>query len=130
MSTAAAITSREALPVTVGGCTVYCDSFRVSAIRAVNEETTVDGNSIVTSSGLRAARLVFSGRIYDADCPLGFLADIGSAMSGGQTYTVTYRGLRFADCILQKYELTDSCRDWTEVSFTLITYTAAEVTGQ
>ncbi|MBO5572099.1 MAG: hypothetical protein J5926_05240 [Ruminococcus sp.] len=127
MSTVTEITSREAMPVTVGGCTVYCDSFRVSAVRAVNEETTVDGESVITSSGLRAARLVFSGRIYDETRPLRFLTDISSPMSGGQAYTITYRGIRFTGCILQKYELTDSCRDWTEVSLTLITYSEAEV---
>ena len=97
------------------------------AVRAVNEETTVDGESVITSSGLRAARLVFSGRIYDETRPLRFLTDISSPMSGGQAYTITYRGIRFTGCILQKYELTDSCRDWTEVSLTLITYSEAEV---
>ncbi len=127
MSTVTELTSREALPVTVGNCTVYCDSFKASAVRAVNEETTVSGGSVTTSSALRAARLIFSGRIYNSEEPLQFLADISSPMAGGQAYTIIYRGIRYTGCILQKFELTDSCNDWTEVSLTLITYSAAEV---
>lgn len=127
MSADTELTCREALPVTVGVCTVYCDSFKATAVKAVSEETTVDGNSIITSSGLRAAKLTFSGRMYDTVQPLRFLAEISSPMSGSQTYTVTYRGMRFSDCIVQRYELTDTCKDWTEVSFTLMTYTPAEV---
>lgn len=127
MSTVTGLSSREAMPVTLGECTVYCDSFNISAVRAINEETTVDGGSAVTSSGLRAARLIISGRIYDENHPLRFLTDISSPMAGGQAYTITYRGIRFTGCILQKYELIDSCRDWTEVSLTLITYSEAEV---
>lgn len=127
MSTVTELTSREAFTVTVGSCTVYCDSFRASAVKAVNEETTVDGKSIITSSGLRAIRLVFSGRMYNVVRPLGFLAEISSPMADSSTFTVTYRGMRFDKCIMQKYELSDECRDWTEVSFTLITYSPAEV---
>ena len=127
MSTATAITSREAFPVTVGNCTVYCDSFRITAVRAVNEETTVNGSSVVTSSGLRAARLTFSGRMYDPLQPLSFLTDINTPMSGGQAYIVEYRGMRFTGCIMQKYELNDNCDDWTEISFTMMTYSPAEV---
>ena len=60
MSTA--MTSREAFPVTMGDLTVFCESFKASAVKAINEENTVNGKSLMTSSAVRSLRLVFSGR--------------------------------------------------------------------
>ena len=53
------------------------------------------------------------------------LADISYEM-GRRPFEVEYRGLEFSDCILQKYEVTDSGNDWTDASFTLIT--SSEIT--
>lgn len=40
-----------------------------------------------------------------------------------------YKGLIFSDCVMQKYEVTDSGKGWTEGSFTLLTHSAVrEVT--
>ena len=127
MSITTELLHREAIPVTVGGTDVYCENFRASAVKAVNEETTVNGSSIITSAGIRAVRLTFSGRIYDKDAPLKFLADISGEMDS-QPFDVEYRGLEFSDCILQKYEVTDSGKDWTDASFTLIT--SSEITEE
>ena len=47
----------------------------------------------------------------------------------GQTFTIEYKGLIFSDCVMQKYEVTDSGKGWTEGSFTLLTHSAVrEVT--
>ena len=59
------------------------------------------------------------------DAPLKFLADISGEMES-QPFDVEYRGLEFSDCILQKYEVTDSGKDWVDASFTLIT--SSEIT--
>lgn len=120
MSSVTFISHNEAVPVTVGSCLLYCDSFKASAVKAVSEETTVNGMSIFTSSGIRALRLTFSGRIYDENSALDFLYAISNEMSG-QTFSIEYKGLRFTDCIMQKYEVSDSGKDWTEGTFTLIT---------
>ena len=120
MSMTTELSRREAIMITVGGTEVYCENFRASAVKAQNEETTVNGRSIITSAGIRAVRITFSGRIYDEDAPLKFLADISYEM-GSQPFDVEYRGLEFTDCILQKFEITDSGNDWTDASFTLIT---------
>ena len=120
MSMTTELFRREAIMITVGGTEVYCENFRASAVKAQNEETTVNGRSIITSAGIRAVRITFSGRIYDEDAPLKFLADISYEM-GSQPFDVEYRGLEFTDCILQKFEITDSGNDWTDASFTLIT---------
>lgn len=123
MSQSTVLSHREAIPVTVGSTVVYCESFRASAVKSINEETTVNGKSLITSSGVRALKLSFSGRIYDESAPLKFLADMNYEM-GSQPFTVIYRGLIFSDCILQKYEVTDSGKEWTEASFTLVTPSA------
>ncbi|MBQ1518825.1 MAG: hypothetical protein IIZ53_03120 [Ruminococcus sp.] len=128
MSTA--MTSREAFPVTMGDLTVFCESFKASAVKAINEENTVNGKSLMTSSAVRSLRLVFSGRIYDMSSSVGILVDLGGAMTSDRTYTVIYRGVRFSGCIMQKYELTDSGNDWYDVSFTLITFDEAEVSEE
>lgn len=125
MSDVTVISRNEAVPVTVGNVAVYCHSFRASAVKAVSEETTVNGSSVFASTGIRALRLTFSGRIYDESAPLKFLADMGIEMSG-TGYTVTYKGLVFTGCIVQKYEAEDSGKGWTDVSFILVTQNIAE----
>lgn len=123
MSSSAVISRNEAYPVTVGYCTLFCDRFRASAVKVINEETTVNSGSIFTSSGLRALRLELSGRIYNENSPLDLLFRLSNEIQG-QTFTIEYKGLIFSDCVMQKYEVTDSGKGWTEGSFTLLTHSA------
>ncbi|MBR6967013.1 MAG: hypothetical protein IKH78_00640 [Ruminococcus sp.] len=121
MSSVTAFTHREALPVTIGSCVIYCEEFRASAARSINEEPTADGGTALTNDSLRSTRLTFSGRICTEDDPMDFVYDFNSLIRSGTALAVEYMGLRFTGCRMLAYTYEDKGGDWASATVTLIT---------
>lgn len=106
MSTTALI-KREAVPVEIGGLILYCEGFRASAVRAVNEESSADGGTVITNNSSRSTRLTFSGRVCTGDDPMSFVLAVNRLIRSAETFAVEYMGLRFPECRLLSYNYED-----------------------
>lgn len=119
------ICSREAVPVSVGQLTLYCESFRAAADTVLYEQPTVIGGTVITNSCAKATKLTLAGRIYCGDGDLAVLTEINN-MNGSSGYTVVYRGVSFSDCTLKGYTAEDRGDDMLYVTLTLATEDDAE----
>ncbi len=119
------ICSREAVPVSVGQLTLYCESFRAAADTVLYEQPTVIGGTVITNSCAKATKLTLAGRIYCGDGDLAVLTEINN-MNGSSGYTVVYRGVSFSDCTVKGYTAEDRGDDMLYVTLTLATEAEAE----
>lgn len=119
------ICSREAVPVSVGQLTLYCESFRAAADTVLCEQPTVIGGTVITNSCAKATKLTLAGRIYCGDGDLAVLTEINN-MNGSSGYTVVYRGVSFSDCTVKGYTAEDRGDDMLYVTLTLATEAEAE----
>lgn len=121
MSTVTELSYREAVPVNIGGVTVYCERFRAAAERRINEESTADGGSVLTNSASRSTELTFTGRICTDDSPEDFIYSFNSLVRSSSSFNVTYMELIFAACCMVSYSFEDKGGEWADVSVTLLT---------
>jgi len=119
MSTSTFITNRKASPVTIGNMQLYCESMELSAKRVIAETSTVSGTGTVTNTAPRSAVITLKGRAFDETSPLKSAAQLDSLLRSSNTLTVQYRGLVFTSCRVLAFEVTDSGRDYIDVSVTL-----------
>ena len=128
----AELNSRKAVPVTIGSTVIYCDDFRVTAVKSVSEAATASGLGVISNVFPRAAKLTISGRIYDEDNPMGAVISANAMLRSTLTLEIEYRGLKFTGCYVQSYDIRDPGKDYIEVSITLLTQqsiTNSEVTA-
>ena len=121
MSEVTAFSCRKAVPVDIGGITVYCESFKASAARVLNEESTADGGTAVTNSAFRSSRLSFSGRVCTQGQPGDFVLGFNALVHSPADFSVEYMGLIFSGCRMMSYSLEDKGGEWAEISVTLTT---------
>ena len=114
------ICSREAVPVSVGQLTLYCESFKAAANTVLYEQPTVIGGTVITNSCAKATKLTLAGRIYCGNGDLAVLTEINN-MNGSSGYTVEYRGVSFSDCVVIGYSAEDRGDDMLYVTLTLAT---------
>jgi hypothetical protein len=119
------ISKREAVPVAIGMITLYCESFKASAVTALYEQPTVTGTPIQTNKCKKATKLTLSGRVYDADSPLSVVTYINN-ITGKGTMFISYRGIRFSRCMMQSYTAEDKGDDFIYLTVTLTTNSKAE----
>lgn len=119
------VCSREAVPVTIGQLTLYCESFRASASTVISEQPSVIGDTVITNQCVRASKLTLSGRIYCGDSELSVLTEIDN-MNGSGGNTIVYRGVRFPNCTVQGYSAEDRGDDMLYVTLTLAAPEPAE----
>jgi len=119
MSTSTYITSRRAVPVSIGTMQLYCEDMTIAAKRVNAETSTVSGSGTVTGSAPRCAVVNMKGRTFDESSPLHSAAQLDALLRSHSTLTVSYRGLVFDDCRILAYEVTDSGRDYVDLSVTL-----------
>lgn len=119
------ISKREAVPVAIGMITLYCESFKASAVTALYEQPTVIGTPIQTNKCKKATKLTLSGRVYDADSPLSVVTYINN-ITGKGTMFISYRGIRFSRCMMQSYTAEDKGDDFIYLTVTLTTNSEAE----
>ena len=84
-------------------------------------KVTVSGDTVITNCCRRATRITFSGKCYDPEAPLSFLAGINDISTVSDTYTIHYRGEVFTDCRVQSFSADDKGGDFFFVSITLMT---------
>lgn len=119
------ICSREAVPVTIGQLTLYCESFRAVANTVLYEQPTVIGGTVITNKCAKAAKLTLAGRIYCGGGDLDVLTEINN-MNGSAGYSVVYRGVCFPDCTVQGYTAEDKGDDMLYVTLTLAAVSPAQ----
>lgn len=121
MSSTAAFSERRAVPVVIGGVTLYCEGFRISAARVLNEESAADGSTAVTNSAYRSSRLTFRGRVCTEDAPEDFILGFNSLVHSAATFTIEYTGLVFSGCRMLGYTIEDKGGEWADISVTVAT---------
>lgn len=121
MSTVTELSYREAEPVSINGTTVYCERFRAISARSINEESTVDGNTVITENASRSTRLIFYGRVCTEDSPEDFIYNFNQLVHSASSFTVTFMGLSFSSCRMLSYSFDSRSTDWADVTVTLIT---------
>ena len=119
MSTSTFISNRRAVPVNIGTMQLYCESMVLSAKRAVSEASTVSGSGTVTNTSPRCADITLKGRAFNEEQPLHSAAVLDSLLRSSTALTVQYRGLIFNSCRILTYEVTDSGRDYADISVSL-----------
>lgn len=121
MSITTELSYREAQPVTISGVTVYCERFRAFSARNINEESTVDGNTVITGNAIRNTRLVFYGRVCTEDSPEAFILNFNQLVHSASAFTVDFMGLSFPTCRMFSYSFDSKDGDWADVTVTLVT---------
>ncbi|SEL10753.1 hypothetical protein SAMN02910353_01906 [Ruminococcus sp. YRD2003] len=119
------ICSREAVPVTIGQFTLYCESFRAAASTVLYEQPTVIGGTVISNRCVKATRLTLAGRVYCGAGDIPALTVLNN-MNGGSGLTVIYRGVKFTDCTVQGSTAEDRGDDMLYVTLTLATAAQAE----
>lgn len=119
------ICSREAVPVTIGQLTLYCESFRAAASTVLYEQPTVVGGTVIANRCVKATRLTLAGRVYCGTGDIPVLTELNN-MNGASGLTVIYRGVRFADCTVQSCTAEDKGDDMLYVTLTLAAAAQAE----
>ena len=120
-----AISTREAVPVDVGMITLYCESFKASTVTALYEQPTVTGTTVLTNKCRKSTKLTLSGRVYDENSPLSTVTYINN-ITGKSTMHISYRGIRFDNCMVQSYSAEDRGDDVIYLTLTLTTNSDAE----
>ena len=126
MSSITELTEREAVPVTFGSFTLWCESFRAEETRSVSEKATVDGKSLVTNSFPKLMKLTFCGRICDEASPLGFVAAAGGMLRNGTVFSTSYRGLAFTGCRVQSFKAEDKGEAYICAEISVLSSSVAE----
>lgn len=127
MNSVTTITNRESIPVDIGSLTVWCESFKASAVRSFTEEPLVSGGETITNTCPRAMKLTFTGRVCSKGAPLDFVKMASDLIRSDQSYTVAYRGLVFSGCRVQSFNAEDKGEDFIYAVISLIT---AEAVGE
>lgn len=58
------LNSRKPTFMSIGPLSLYCEHFKAAAARRFTEESTVQGEGVITNESGRAMEMTFSGRIY------------------------------------------------------------------
>lgn len=119
-NTVTALIKREPVPVRIGGLTLYCESFKAVAARAVAEESSADGAVVITNNAARSTRLTFSGRVCTEGEPESFVLAVNNMIRSGESFTAEYMGLRFPECRLLSYSFEDKGGEAALAQVTLI----------
>lgn len=114
------LTKHEAVPVSISNIVIYCDSFKASAARIINEESTADGGSVFTNNASRSTKLTFSGRVYSENAA-DFVYSFNALAKSSAVFNVEYMGLCFNSCRMLAYTLDNKKSDWADVTVTLTT---------
>ena len=120
MSTVPELSQREAVPVDINGSVIYCEKFEAHAARSINEESTVDGEAVITGNGSRSTKLVFTGRICTDDSPEDLIISFSSLVSSAELFDIEYMGLEFDDCCMLSFDFDDSGGEWADISVSVI----------
>lgn len=121
MSSITTLTEREAVPVNIGGTTVYCESFGITAARVLTEESTADGGTVLTNSAFRSSRLTFSGRVCTQSGGGELILGLNALVHSSAAFGIEYMGLVFTGCHMLSYTLEDKGGNWADISVTVIT---------
>ena len=115
------LTSREAVPVTIGGVVMYCERFKASAVRSISENSTVNSDTVITNNSSRSTKLIFFGRICTDSSPDDFIFSFNDLVHSASPILVSYMGLDFNNCHMLAYTFSDNGGEWADVSVTLLT---------
>ena len=113
------ISPQESVPVQIGSFTIYCEKFKVTRIKNFSEQNTVSGNEIITNSGKKAIRIVFSGRI-SGDNQLNFIVDSNTLICSSEKFSVEYKNIVFGQCQVLSFVVDDQNNNFISATITLI----------
>ena len=121
MSEVTELSYREAVPVVIGGSTLYCERFRAFSVRRINEESDAAGGTVITNNATGSTKLIFTGRICTEGSPEDFIYSFNELVHSASAIAVEYMGLSFTGCRILSYSFEDRGGEWADVSVTLMT---------
>ncbi|MCR4638268.1 hypothetical protein [Ruminococcus sp.] len=121
MRTVTAINQRKSAAVVIGGVTLFCESFKASAVRSITEESTADGKTVLTNNASRSTRLTFTGRVSIDGAPENAVLSFNALVNSANTFNVEHMGLVFANCRMLSYAFDDKGGDWADTAVVLTT---------
>lgn len=113
------IIEKNAECIEIGNVKLYCEKVKVAASAVLFEESTVGGTAVITNLYRKASRFVFSGRVYDGDCPMETTARLHNLLGSPFGFNVAYRGIQLNNCILQAFTSEETDRGYSCISVTL-----------
>ena len=119
------LSKQEAVPVTIGSFTLYCESFKSSSVTVLYEQPTVTGSTLITNKCVKSPRVTFMGRIVCSG-NITTVTDLNN-MTGSVIQSVDYRGVRFSGCTVQSCSAEDRGDGMLYVSITLAVSQTAEI---
>ncbi|MDE6500744.1 MAG: hypothetical protein K2L10_01470 [Ruminococcus sp.] len=119
----------ESVPVKIGNFTMYCEKFKSSGNKSFSEQNTVAGDEVITNSGKKAVRIIFSGRI-SGDNPLDFLTSVNNMMYNNENFSVQYKNIVFGKCQVQAFVVNDENNDFISANITLIASEVSTKSGE
>ena len=115
------VTLRKAYPVRVGDFVMYCESFKAEGTADFSQQSTVNGDTVISSSARRALKITVKGRIIDVYQPLRIILKTDSFQSAGGKCNVEYRGLVFNQSSVENFIAEDKGDDYIYATITLLT---------
>lgn len=123
------ITPHEPVPIRIGNFTMYCEKFKSSGAKGFSEQNTVSGDEIITNSGKKAVRIIFSGRI-SGDNSMDFLVSVNDLMYSAGKFSIEYKNTVFEQCQVQSFVINDENNDFISATVTLIALTVSTKSGE
>ena len=123
------MTSRRAVPVDIGTMKLYCEEMSISGKRVIAEASTVSGSDTVTNTSPRCDCITLKGRTFDEEKPLHSAALLDQLLRSSSLLTVQYRGLVFNNCRILSFAVSDSGRDFVDVTVVLSSGSVSETVG-
>ncbi len=124
------ISEKKPALVNIGAISMYCEKMSMTSATALSVKPTVTGSTVKTNKCIQPVRAAFSGRIYNPDRPL-IIAVLANNVNGSENVEIIYKNLRFVNCIITGYSVTDSNEDYldltVEASTTSMVYYLSEV---
>lgn len=123
------INPHEPVSIRIGNFIMYCEKFKSSGTKSFCEQNTVSGDEIITNSGKKAVRIIFSGRI-SGDDSMDFLVSMNELMYNDEQFSIEYKNTVFEQCQVQSFVINDENNDFISATVTLIALAVSAKSGE
>ncbi|MDE6775823.1 MAG: hypothetical protein K2J37_05975 [Ruminococcus sp.] len=114
----AALTIRKPEIVMLNMTKIYCESCKITGVTTYYEEATASDYPYMTHKCKKAARVTFTGRIYDEEKPMRGAMNIANN-NGYQINQIIYRGIKFENCVIVGFKIEDNGINYVTASVTV-----------
>ena len=114
----AVLTVRKPEIVMLNTIKIYCESCKITGTTTYYEEATASEYPYMTNKCKKAARVTFTGIIYDEDTPMRCAMYITNN-NGNKINQIIYRGIKFENCVIVGFKIEDNGINYVTASITV-----------